>query len=85
MNTEICSVCKWFDQYPEEEQLRRGVRLGGWMSGVCRRNAPRPEKYSDALWPQVKANDWCGEFTAQRREYFDPSQNTADLPSLSNT
>lgn len=32
----------------------------------CRRNAPMPARTNDAKqathWPQVAANDWCGEY-----------------------
>lgn len=32
-------------------------------AGECRRHAPRPQLDCEiAVWPIVKADDWCGEY-----------------------
>jgi hypothetical protein len=47
--------------------------------GPCRRRAPMSEttnplsgaKNLNALWPQTKSNDWCGEWEAKVRKRAD--------------
>ena len=44
-----CTNCKFFNTAESE----------------CRRYAPSPtENGSNASWPSVSAEDWCGEFVA---------------------
>ena len=42
-----CANCVYFDPSTAPEH------------GLCRRNAPSPA--AGALWPRVRAFDWCGE------------------------
>jgi hypothetical protein len=44
--------------------------------GDCRRYAPSPYTRSEpgvfALWPPVRAIDWCGDFESLPDPHFDP-------------
>lgn len=49
-----CISCIYFEAY--EEKYLTG-------KGVCRKNAPAPIHIArETLWPEVKINDWCGEY-----------------------
>ena len=49
--------------------------VAGWREArlICRRNAPpaetapSPSDRAFALWPAVKMEDWCGEFSPSER------------------
>ncbi len=63
-NSESCERCRYYINPSNREPL-----------GECHRRAPAPwviEKGTYrpqvAVWPQVDANAWCGEFQARERE-----------------
>jgi hypothetical protein len=75
MDEPGCSNC----QYGREEE-RGSVfardRGPGW--GTCRRNAPAvvvvpsPDRtaFSQAAFPQVREDDWCGEYQGRRNRLY---------------
>jgi len=48
-----CDECKFYKCIIEHAM--RGNH------GECRRHAPLPQNDSEAQWPAVSADDWCGE------------------------
>ena len=65
---EKCVACQFYDR--NEAQVEdKGVR---W--GKCRRGLPTVHPTSgkaymvEGIWPHVRDDDWCGEWTAIRRK-----------------
>lgn len=59
-----CANCRFF--------LSSGFQVNEYRPGECRRNAPHAShgsinaKYGvRQKWPEVDADDWCGEFAAK--------------------
>lgn len=56
-----CKDCRYFDEKPAPNIMFKGI----W--GFCRRRAPHPQvgvfqEMITTLWPDVSANEWCGEY-----------------------
>lgn len=60
--TTNCDSCIFF-----EEHVVNAAQTAD-DAGLCRFNPPVTQPKPDArgLWPVVKADDWCGQFTAER-------------------
>jgi len=64
---EKCVACQFYDRNDTNVE-DKGVR---W--GKCRRNVPMVHPVSakaymvEGIWPHVRDDDWCGEWTALRR------------------
>lgn len=75
-----CVACQHYDRN-EAEAEERGVR---W--GQCRRTGPIANPLSaktymvEGVWPHVRDDDWCGEWTASNRS--PESSATAAMSSL---
>jgi len=66
-----CDTCRYGFEEPCGAVLARD-RGAGW--GVCRRHAPyvivvpspEHEAFSQAAFPRVSENDWCGEYQSRK-------------------
>lgn len=60
--TTTCDSCIFF----EEHVVNAAQNVDD--AGLCRFNPPvtQPEPDARGLWPVVKSDDWCGQFTAER-------------------
>jgi hypothetical protein len=63
---EKCVGCQYYDR-DDSHAIERGVR---W--GKCRRSGPMIHPTSaksymvEGVWPHVRDDDWCGEWTASK-------------------
>ena len=75
-----CVACQYYDRSRAETE-EQGVR---W--GQCRRTGPIVHPLSakaymiEGVWPHVRDDDWCGEWTASNRRPDSPA--TAAMSSL---
>ncbi len=64
---EKCVACQFYDR-DDAQSRETGAR---W--GKCRRTGPIVHPVSakaymvEGIWPHVRDDDWCGEFTAAKR------------------
>ena len=64
---EKCVACQHYDR-DDAQASDKGTR---W--GKCRRNGPIIHPLSakaymvEGIWPHVRDDDWCGEWTASKR------------------
>ncbi|RDE10662.1 hypothetical protein [Pelagibacterium lacus] len=58
-----CNSCVFF-----EDHVINAAAQTTADAGLCRINPPvtQPDPDARGLWPVVKSNDWCGQFTAER-------------------
>jgi len=65
---EKCVACQYYDRNAAQAE-DKGVR---W--GQCRRSGPMVHPLSaktymvEGIWPHVRDDDWCGEWTAAKRK-----------------
>jgi hypothetical protein len=65
---EKCVACQYYERNNDKAE-DKGVR---W--GQCRRNVPVVHPVSakaymvEGIWPHVRDDDWCGEWTAIKRK-----------------
>ena len=65
---EKCVACQYYERSEATQGESRAV---GW--GKCRRNVPVVHPVSakaymvEGIWPHVRDDDWCGEWTAAKR------------------
>ena len=77
---EKCVACQYYDR-DNGQASERGVR---W--GKCRRSGPMVHPTSaktymvEGIWPSVRDDDWCGQFTADKRRSASPE--TSAMNSL---
>jgi hypothetical protein len=48
-----CRECSWFDS-------------DGGFEGECRAHPPVCRPDTEFVWPEVRVDDWCGEFRAPK-------------------
>jgi hypothetical protein len=64
---EKCVACQHYDR----NDAQAGDKSARW--GKCRRNGPIIHPLSakaymvEGIWPHVRDDDWCGEWTASKR------------------
>lgn len=76
---EKCVACQFYDR--NEAQVEdKGVR---W--GKCRRSVPLVHPINakaymvEGIWPHVRDDDWCGEWSAARRKTDAPLADARNL------
>ena len=74
-----CVACQYYDRH-EAQVEDKGVR---W--GQCRRTGPIVHPLSaksymvEGIWPHVRDDDWCGEWTPAKRKVDSPSADPRNL------
>jgi hypothetical protein len=69
-----CVACRFYDRNDARSDDKGGVR---W--GKCRRTGPivHPDSAKvylvEGIWPHVRDDDWCGEWTANNRHVDSPA------------
>jgi hypothetical protein len=48
---QACRICRYYQPTP-----------GALDQGKCRRYPPVADEFGTGRWPEVNADDWCGEF-----------------------
>jgi hypothetical protein len=76
---EKCVACQFYDR-DDADVAEKGVR---W--GKCRRTGPMVHPVStkaymvEGIWPQVRDDDWCGEWAAKTRRIDTPAADPRNL------